>query len=163
MSLRLTLQHRLNDAWHGTPWYGESSEAILKGITAEEAARRLAPDTHTIWQIVLHMTAWTEAVAGRVRGIGAKAPERGDWPAVESTTPEAWAAALADLATARKQLLADVDASHEEDIQIHVKNYSAPFADTGISRAGTVVGLIEHDAYHIGQIALLKRAVRASK
>ena len=163
MSLRLTLQHRLKDAWHGTPWYGDPIQTILKGITAEEASRRLAPDTHSIWQIVLHMTAWTETVAGRVRGIGAKAPERGDWPAVESTTPEAWAAALADLETAHKQLIADVDSSHEEDIQIHVKNYSAPFADTGISRAGTVVGLIEHGAYHIGQIALLKGAVRATK
>lgn len=161
MSLRVTLKHRLHDAWHGTPWYGDSSETILKGISATDAARQLSPDTHTIWQIVLHMTAWTEAVGGRVRGIGAKAPERGDWPAVGATTADAWTGALADLATARAALLTDLDSAHEEDLHLHVKNYSAPFADTGITRGATIVGLIEHDAYHLGQIALLKRALRA--
>jgi uncharacterized damage-inducible protein DinB len=162
MSLRQTLKHRLNDAWHGSPWYGDSSEKILTGITAEEAARRLAPGTHTIWEIVLHVTAWTEAVAARVRGLGSKAPDRGDWPKADVTTQDAWIAALADLETARLQLQADLDAAHEEDLHLHVKNFAAPFADTGITRAGTVVGLIEHDAYHLGQIALLKRALRAA-
>ena len=163
MSLRHTLSHRLEDIWNGTPWYGDPSDKILAGISAADAARQLVPGTHTIWQIVLHMTAWTEAVGARVRGAGAKAPERGDWPNVESTSPEAWATVLADLATARKELLAEIDATHEEDIQIHVKNHSPPFSDTGISRAGTVVGLIEHDVYHLGQVALLKRALREAK
>ncbi|MDA1081190.1 MAG: DinB family protein [Gemmatimonadetes bacterium] len=162
MSLRATLTHRLHDTWHGNPWYGDSSEKILDGVTAAEASRRVAPDTHTIWEIVLHMTAWTEAVAARVRGAGAKAPERGDWPKTQTDTDEAWVDALNQLKTARKQLLEEIDVTHEEDIQIHVKNHTPPFKDTGISRAGTVNGLIEHDAYHLGQIALLKRAVRAS-
>ena len=162
MSLRETLKHRLNDAWQGTPWYGDSSNKILAGITAADAARQVAPGTHTIWEIALHMTAWTEAVAGRARGMGAREPERGDWPKPQGTSTEAWTAVLADLAAARNQLLTDVDAAHEEDLQLHVKNHSPPFADTGISRANTVVGLIEHDAYHLGQIALLKRALRAT-
>ena len=162
MSLRLTLKHRLNDAWHGSPWYGEPSDKIMAGIAADEAARHLAPGTHTIWEIVLHMTAWTETVAGRVRGVGSRAPDRGDWPRADSTSADAWTMALAELETARKQLLADLDAAHEEDLHLHVKNYSPPFADTGISRAGTIVGLIEHDAYHLGQVALLKRALRTT-
>ncbi len=160
MSLRATLTHRLNDTWHGSPWFGESSDHILAGVTAAEASRRVAPNAHTIWEIVLHMTAWTEAVAARVRGAGAKAPERGDWPAVTSTSAADWSAALAALGAARKELLDEIENTHEEEIQIHVKNHSPPFADTGISRAGTVAGLIEHEAYHLGQIALLKRAVR---
>ena len=161
MSLRLTLKHRLNEAWHGSPWYGDPSDAILKGITAAEASRQLALDTHTIWQIVLHMTAWTEATAGRVRGIGSKSPDRGDWPAVGATTTDAWAAALADLEAVRNALLSDLDAAHEEDLHLHVKKYDPPFQDTGVTRGATIVGLIEHDAYHLGQIALIKRGVRA--
>jgi len=160
MSLRYTLAQRLKECWHGSPWYGDSSDKILSGISAADAARVVIPGTHSIWQIVLHMTAWTEAVAARVRGAGAKLPDRGDWPTVESTAPEAWNALLAELAAARDALLSEIDATHEEDIQIHVKNHSPPFADTGISRAGTVMGLAEHDAYHLGQVALLKRAIR---
>lgn len=160
MSLRATLTHRLKVAWHGAPWFGESSDVILRGVTADEASRRIAPGTHTIWEVVMHMTAWTEAVAARVRGAGAKAPERGDWPAVTSASSADWTAALAALDAARRELLDEIENTHEEEIQIHVKNHSTPFADTGISRAGTVSGLIEHEAYHLGQIALLKRAIR---
>lgn len=161
MSLRHTLARRLKEGWHEAPWYGDSSDRILSGISAADAARVVMPGTHSIWEIVLHMTAWTEAVTARVRGAGAKLPDRGDWPKVESTSPDAWTATLAELAAARRALLAEIDATHEEDIQIHVKNHSPPFADTGVSRAGTVTGLVEHDAYHLGQIALLKRAIRA--
>lgn len=161
MSLRGTLSARLIDIWRGNPWFGDCSQKILGGVTAAEASRRIAPGTHTIWEIVAHMTAWTETASARVRGAGAKAPERGDWPAVTATSDAAWAAALATLETARAELLAEIEGTHEEDIQIHVKNHSPPFADTGISRAGTVAGLIDHDAYHLGQIAMIKRAVRS--
>jgi uncharacterized damage-inducible protein DinB len=162
MSLRQTLANRLRETWNGNPWYGESSARILEGVTADEASRRIAPGTHSIHEIVLHMTAWTEAVAARVRGQGARPPERGDWPPVADATPAAWAATLAALDEARHDLLKAIEETHEEDLHVHVRNYSPPFADTGISRAGTVAGLVEHEVYHLGQCALLKRAVRSN-
>jgi uncharacterized damage-inducible protein DinB len=162
VSIRNTLTNRLKDTWSGTPWYGDPSDTILRGISAAEASQRIAPGTHTIWEIVLHMTAWTEAVAARARGAGAKAPERGDWPPAPAPSDAAWNATLAELAKAREELLQVIAETHEEDIQVHVRNHSPPFADTGISRAGTIAGLVEHDAYHLGQVALLKRAIRAA-
>jgi uncharacterized damage-inducible protein DinB len=161
MTLRQTLAHRLKDTWRGSPWYGSPSDQILEGITAAEAATQFAPGTHSIWQLVLHMTAWTETTTQRVRGIGSKAPDRGDWPAVGETSDAAWKSTLADLEAARASLVAEVEQSHEEDIQLHVRQHDPPFKDTGMSRAGTVYGLIEHDIYHLGQIALLKKAIRA--
>lgn len=160
MSVRATLTNRLRETWHGTPWYGDPSDKILAGITADEATRRLAPGTHTIREITLHMVAWTETVAARVRGAGARAPERGDWPQAADTSADAWVQTLGDLEKARQELLVLLEETHEEELQVHVRNHSLPFADAGISRAGTVAGLIEHDIYHLGQIALLKRALR---
>ena len=161
MTLRQTLTHRLKDTWHGSPWYGNPSDKILEGITAAEAATQLAPGSHTIWQLVLHMTAWTETTGQRVRGMGSKGPDRGDWPDVGDTSDAAWKAALAELDTARKALVEEINTAHEEDIQLHVKQHDPPFKDTGMSRAGTVYGLIEHDIYHLGQIALIRNALRA--
>ncbi|MCC7194502.1 MAG: DinB family protein [Gemmatimonadaceae bacterium] len=162
MSIRSTLSFRLQDLWTGTPWYGDSSARILDEVTHDDASRQVIAGVHTIWEIVLHMTAWTETVAARVRGSGAKPPERGDWPPVPEGSPGAWANTLHELAEARKDLLRAIDETHEEDIQVHVRSHSPPFADTGISRAGTVAGLIQHDAYHLGQVALLKRALRSA-
>lgn len=160
MSLRGTLSRRLQEVWSGNPWYGDSSAKILDSISAAEAAHRVT-GVHSIWEIVLHMTAWTEEVGARVRGAGAKAPDRGDWPPVAATTAEAWDAALHDLGEARRALLAEIESVHEEDLHLHVKSHSSPFTDTGSTRAHTLNGLVEHDAYHLGQVALLKKAVRA--
>jgi uncharacterized damage-inducible protein DinB len=161
VTLRATLVNRLKDTWHGTPWYGDPSDKILAGITAVEATKKISPDAHSIWQIVLHMTAWTETATARVRGMGSKAPDRGDWPAVGETSDAAWSATLEDLAKVRRELIEEINVTHEEELQLHVKNHNPPFGDTGMSRSGTVLGLIEHDIYHLGQVALIKRAIRS--
>ncbi len=163
MSVRATLANRLKEIWHGHPWYGDSSDRILEGINAAEASARAVVPAHTIWEIVRHMTAWTEEVGARVRGVGAKLPDRGDWPPITDPSAEAWHAALSDLQAARETLLAEIENAHEEDLHLHVKKFTEPFADTGSTRAHTVSGLVEHDAYHLGQIALLKKAIRAGR
>lgn len=159
MSLRSTLAQRLNDTWHGSPWHGDSSDRILSGVSAADASRRVLPNVHTIHEIAAHMLAWTETVAARVRGSPAAPPQRGDWPPTPDASDAAWQATLDALGAARKDLLSAIQQTHEEDIQVHVRSSAAPPADTGVSRAGTVVGLIGHDIYHLGQIALLKRAM----
>ena len=40
MSVRANLSQKLLTVWNGEPWYGSSSSAILKGITAAEALGR---------------------------------------------------------------------------------------------------------------------------
>src|SRR5262245_24212984 len=46
----------------GDPWHGSPVKAILRGVTAAEAASRIVPQAHTIWELVLHMTAWKDEV-----------------------------------------------------------------------------------------------------
>jgi len=41
----------------GDPWHGSSVTALLRGVTAAQAASRAVPHVHTVWQLVLHMTA----------------------------------------------------------------------------------------------------------
>lgn len=66
--------------------------------------QRSIPRGHTIWEIVLHMTAWTREVASRVRGAAPKSPPE-DWPKPKLGGGEpAWRSALADLAAAQKEL-----------------------------------------------------------
>jgi hypothetical protein len=53
----------LRRVYDGAPWHGSSITEVLKGVDADVAARRSIPRAHTIWEIVLHMTAWTREVA----------------------------------------------------------------------------------------------------
>jgi uncharacterized damage-inducible protein DinB len=159
MSLRATLRDRLLKVWVGTPWHGASSKHIHSDITAAEAAARPIPGVQTIWETTLHMIAWTEEVASRLAGKSARDPDRGDWPPMPDPTAETWTETIAQLGAARQSVLDALEHAHEEDLYMMVaKGDSA--SSSGATRAATASGLIEHDVYHLGQIALLKKALR---
>ena len=71
-------------------------------MTAKQAATKPRNGGHSIWELVLHLTAWRNEVADRATGKPAATPAAGDWPKVGEPTPARWKAALAAL-----------DASHE--------------------------------------------------
>lgn len=163
MSLRVTLRDRMMIVWAGEPWHGASSKAILADVTAAEASARPVAGAQTIWESVLHMLAWTEEVTARLGGSGGGAPASGDWPPVADSSDAAWAATLESLRTARYALLAALEKSHEEDLYLQVPKVSQGAdggGSHGMTRAQTLAGLIDHDIYHLGQIAMLKKIQR---
>jgi uncharacterized damage-inducible protein DinB len=113
-----------------------------------------------IWETTLHMVAWTEEAASRVRGNEAREPERGDWPPMPDATTELWNETIAQLGAARQELLDALEKVHEEDLYTQVSRAQGTDGSRN-TRAQTASGLLEHDIYHLGQIALLKKAVRA--
>jgi len=163
---RHALIRRLTELWHGDPWYGSSSDAILAGIAARDAARSVDARTHTIWQLVLHMTAWTTEVTARLGGARAGTPAVGDWPRIpaaasmpdSAAAQEAWTETLASLAEARRALISAIESATDEDWVRPVVRGDGESASLR-SRAETTSGLADHDIYHLGQIAHIKRAI----
>ena len=160
MSLRATLRDRLMTIWAGDPWHGSSSKKILEDVTASEATQRPLPGAQSIWECTQHLIAWTEEVASRLAGAPGKAPARGDWSAVVDTSAAAWASTLAELKAARLALLAAIESSHEESLYTQIAKASDGAPNSPMTRAQTISGLIDHDIYHLGQIAMLKKAIR---
>ena len=164
MSLRVTLRERMMVVWAGEPWHGKSSKAILADVTAAEAAERVMPGAPTIWESTLHQLAWTEEVAARLAGGGGQIPAHGDWPAVPAvadTTDAAWAATQESLKSARYALLAALEKAHEEDLFLQVPKSVTGEGGSSMTRAQTVAGLIDHDIYHMAQVAMLKKVMRS--
>jgi len=140
------------DAWHGSP-----VRSILNGVTHTEAAARLIPGAHSIWELVLHMAGWRNEVARRATGQPAAEPVGGDYPKIGDPTAARWRDALAAL-----------DASHRNLVEVTRKIDDAqmlrPTVDprnrplgTGVTYYELLHGIVQHDAYHAGQIALLKK------
>ena len=163
MSVRSNLNQKLLNTWNGDPWYGLSSSAILKGVTAAEALAHPLPGAQSIWETVLHMTAWTEETVSRMSGAESKQPARGDWPPVKGSSQEDWIAAQTELLAARKALLEAIEKSHEESFFLQVPKKGETGHGSGATRAETVSGLADHDVYHLGQIAVLKKSLKASR
>jgi uncharacterized damage-inducible protein DinB len=142
----------------GDPWHGSPLHQILDGIDAQQAARAPIPGGHSIWEIVLHMTGWKTEVAQRVTGAPAGEPAAGDWPAIGDPTDARWRAALDGLEAAHKQLIASIKSLPEEKLFEPTNDPRNRPLGTGVSYYVLLHGIVQHDVYHAGQIAILKKA-----
>jgi uncharacterized damage-inducible protein DinB len=154
------LSEQVRLAQTGPAWHGAALAENLEGINAEQAASRPVPDAHSVWEIVLHMTGWVREVARRLEGGAPQSPAEGDWPPVGRVSEEAWARARETLSQAHTALAASVKRFPESRWSERVGGERDAPLGTGVSYAAMLSGLLQHDAYHGGQIGLLRKALR---
>ena len=142
----------------GDPWHGSPLSAILDGITASQASARPIAGAHSIWELVLHMTGWKNEVRLRLSGAPAGEPEGGDWPEPGAPSEAGWIDARRRLDAAHAELIAAVRALPEEALEEPTRDPRNPPLGTGVSRYVLLHGIVQHDVYHAGQIAMLSRS-----
>jgi uncharacterized damage-inducible protein DinB len=142
----------------GDPWHGSPLSDILKGIDAVTAARRPFPGAHSIWELVLHMTGWKNEVRKRLGGAPAGEPAEGDWPDVGEPTDPRWRTALEALEAAHRGLIAAVRSLPEPTLFDPTNDPRDRPLGVGVTHYVLLHGIVQHDVYHSGQIALLKKA-----
>ncbi|MGH9650863.1 MAG: DinB family protein [Terriglobales bacterium] len=144
---------QLHRAYAGGAWHGPALRELLADVTAKQAAARPVTGAHGIWEIVLHITAWKKAVHRKLKGYPVELAPRQDWPPVGKASAAAWRKTLKALEKAHRELEKTVARLPESRLKEVVPG-----------RKHTVYfmlhGLVQHDLYHAGQIALLKKAKR---
>ncbi|HET7695153.1 MAG TPA: DinB family protein [Vicinamibacterales bacterium] len=159
MSETSRLIDQLERAHDGDPWHGSPVKAVLRGVTWDQAARRPPNGAHSIWEIVLHMTGWRNEVARRAAGNPAGEPAGGDWPAVGDATEARWQAALAAFDEAHRALVAVVAGLADDRMLQPTNDPRNRELGTGVTYYELLHGIVQHDAYHSGQIAILKKVL----
>ena len=152
----VNLIDELEKAFHGDAWHGNNTMSLLTTADAEKVYMHPIANAHSIAELVLHMTAWTEEVIERLHGAAAKEPLRGDWPEPREQSSAEWELMLNDFKKANQKLLDTLNNLNLSDWATPVKDdrdFVAKDATTNYSQL--VNGLIQHHAYHSGQIALL--------
>jgi len=142
----------------GDPWHGSPLRSILQDITHEQAASRPLPNAHSVWELVLHITAWKGEVRRRLAGAPAGEPQEGDWPLVGDATAEGWQAALARLEAVHRELIGALRILPEHKLFEPTNDPRNRETGSGVSFYVLLHGIVQHDVYHSGQIALLKKA-----
>jgi DinB superfamily len=147
------IQPKSGQAWHGGP----TPLGALRGVAAEEAAWQPGPRRKSIWVLTLHIAYWKYAVRRLLDGS-----ERGRFP----RGPSNWPRPVAPLDQGR--WAEDVALLREEHEQL--VRAAAAVAPARLSRrppgskrwtyGELLVGIAMHDAYHTGQIQLVKRLWR---
>ena len=139
-------------------WHGPSVREGLDGVTASVAAAHSIPGAHSIWELVLHITAWRGEVIRRLNGGQPGLPAEGDWPPVGETTEAAWAEARHRLDDSHRQLAAAVARFAENNLDESVgRQPPDPALGTVGSYYVMLHGIAQHDAYHMGQVAILRK------
>jgi uncharacterized damage-inducible protein DinB len=137
---------RLNTVFDGEAAHGATLRRVLDDVTEEQARRRFG-SAHSIFELVVHAGTWMDVVARRLRGEPIESTTVEDW---SDTTLRSWPATIEELEHAQSRLLDAVARTSPAALEQKVagKNYTARAA---------LETLIDHNVYHAGQIALLKR------
>ena len=143
---------QMDRAFAGDAWHGPSLMALLEGVSAEDAAKRPIAQAHTMWELVNHIRAWNEIVERRLKNEVVKVTPEMDWPAMPLASDVTWNRALHALKESRAQLRRTVE--QLQDAELDENPPTLPD-----SRYVLLHGLVQHDLYHAGQIALLKKAL----
>ncbi len=147
------LLDQLHRTFEGDAWHGDSVMKVLEGVTAEQAAQRPLANAHSIWELVLHMATWKNVARWRIEHNDHVPTAEENFPPVADVSDAAWRRALERLADAHLKLYDAVSRMTDEQLD-------EEFPPNGqLSHYVRLHGVIQHDLYHAGQIAILKKGL----
>ena len=140
---------QLNRAWGGPSWTGVDIRPLLDDVTDAQARAHLLPNVHSIIELVCHMTATMDLVTYRLAGNPKELTSEEDW---RDVTQLPWADAVEEMENAESHLSDAVARLSVDDLDRIV-------AGRDYTTYVMVHGVIQHNLYHAGQIAILKKAL----
>jgi hypothetical protein len=149
----------LDGSFTGRGWQGATLRGAIRGVTAREALWRPGPGRRCIWEHVLHAAYWKHAVARVLDESAAGTFDRSpsNWPAapgpLDPGLDRRWKSDRAYLADVHRRLTAAAARVRPDDL-------GARPGGRKWSLATYLAGAAAHDAYHLGQVQLIKRLAR---
>jgi uncharacterized damage-inducible protein DinB len=156
MTETFRLADQIRRAFEGSAWHGDSILELLADVNAKTATARPIKDAHSIWEILLHIAAWDDVVTRRTGGTAVTLTDAQNFPAITDTGEAAWGQAIETTKKTHHELIRTVaafpDSRLGEQVPGKTQNYYNFYYMFG--------GIVQHELYHAGQIALLKKAAR---
>jgi uncharacterized damage-inducible protein DinB len=159
MSETARLADQARRAFEGEAWHGDSLLKILSDVDAGTASARPIAEAHSIWELLLHIAAWDGAALRRSQGIATELTDEQNFPAVTDTSPSAWQQAIQETTKTHDDMVRAIAAFPDGRLGEQVPGKSEPYYNFFYLFAG----IVQHELYHAGQIALLKKAAMAIK
>lgn len=147
------IQNLFTDLYDGHPWLDVTLKDTLGRLTPTQTAQRPIKDGNTVWEILNHIISWRETVLKRVQGEIIDSPPNNYIEKIKDPSEEAWRQTLTSLETTQKEWLYFLNTFNESDFEME---YEA----NGHNYYEHIHGIIQHDAYHLGQIVLLAKMVK---
>jgi uncharacterized damage-inducible protein DinB len=148
---------QLRRAFDGDAWHGPALLELLQDVDAATAAAKPLRNVHSIWELVLHIAVWDAAACRRLSGEKFQPTGLANFPLVSKPTEAAWRKAETYLKRTHEVLVKTVAALPDSRLRDRVPGKRYDFYHH-------LHGVAQHELYHAGQIAILKKAQgRAAK
>ena len=145
------LADQLRRAFDGSAWHGPALLELLEDVNPTTAAAKPLSKVHSIWELVLHIAAWDGAVQRRLGGEKLQLKGSENFPVVPKPTQGAWRRAVRECERTHDALIKTVAALPDSRLRERVPGKRYDFAFM-------LDGVVQHELYHAGQIAVLKKA-----
>ena len=156
MTETFRLADQIRRAFEGSAWHGDSILELLADVNAKTAAARPIKDAHSIWEILLHIAAWDEVVTRRAGGTAVTPTDQQNFPAIADTSEAAWSRAIETTKKTHHDLIKAVAAFPDSRLGEQVPGKTQNYYNFYYMFSG----IVQHELYHAGQIALLKKAAK---
>jgi uncharacterized damage-inducible protein DinB len=147
---------QLRRAFYGSAWHGPALMELLNEVDAATAAAKPLPGVHSIWELVLHIRAWDGAGLERLAGHKCQLQGAKNFPPVPPATEMEWRHAVKLARGTHDSLVSTVAGLSSKKLRETVPGKRYDFYHM-------LHGIAQHELYHAGQIAILKKAQGKSK
>jgi uncharacterized damage-inducible protein DinB len=145
----------IHSVLEGQPWYGEPAMKILHGVDPANAYKKPNNNSHSLIELLYHMVTWAEFTLKRLEQkeeTDMNAFEKLDW---RDINPEehTWEKGMAQFKVTH-DLIIDVLGTKDDEFlsgKVDYRDYNFRFL---------LHGIIQHDIYHLGQIAYLNKLLK---
>jgi uncharacterized damage-inducible protein DinB len=141
----------LRRAFDGSAWHGPALLELLEDVDAATAAAKPLAKVHSIWELVLHIAVWDGVALRRLSGEKCQPTGLANFPPVAKPTEAAWRKAVAHAKRAHDALVKAVASLPDSRLGNRVPGKRYDFYHM-------LHGIAQHELYHAGQIAILKKA-----
>lgn len=148
--------YRLEQTLHGGNWLAESFDGKLAHLAEHEAFASPAPGIHSVAEIVWHCIYWRKVTRKRLEGDNRyreETIEKLNWLSLDELKKMGWEQIKRGLSETQADLIAYL---HEKNDLFLEKEYQP-----GYTHEFLIEGTIQHDIYHLGQVGLVLKMVRA--
>ena len=137
----------------GQPWFGRSVYAILGEVDESKAQIKPNETEHSLIELLWHMNTWAEFTLGSLENRSTeemKAIETMDWRNIDPNI-HTWKKGMEQLKTIHSKIIELLKQKTDDNFLsgiVTIREYNYRFL---------LNGLIQHNIYHSGQIAYLKK------
>lgn len=143
------IEKLFQNLYNGNPWLDITLVGTLSDIHAKKAAKKPVVG-NSIWEISNHIISWREDVLKRVKGTTVTTPADNYFTPVHDTSETAWKETLERLETSQRQWTDFLKQMKDEEL-------ASIYPPNGYTHYEHIHGIIQHDAYHLGQIVLIAK------